>query len=63
MAFNIDNFFDIKTEFPYDKEKEAFIKHMDFLKTMSVQKSTLYKNWKQWNYDEYGMTQKGALTD
>ena len=43
MAFNIDNFFDIKTEFPYDKEKEAFIKHMDFLKTMSVQKSTLYK--------------------
>ena len=36
---------------------------MNFLKTMSVQESTLYKNWKQWNYDEYGMTQKGALID
>ena len=63
MAFSIDNFFDIKTEFPYDKEKESFIEHMNFLKTMSVQESTLYKNWKQWNYDEYGMTQKGALID
>ena len=25
MAFNIDNFFDIKTEFPYDKEKDRTI--------------------------------------
>tara|TARA_Y100001973_G_C5193548_1_gene332604 strand:- start:171 stop:1373 length:1203 start_codon:yes stop_codon:yes gene_type:complete len=63
LSFSIDNFFDIKTEFPYDKEKEAFIEHMNVLKSMTVQESTLYKNWKQWNYDEYGMTQKGALID
>ena len=37
MAFDIDNFFDIDTKFPYDKEKEAFVEHMDFLKTISVQ--------------------------
>ena len=53
MAFSIDNFFDIKTEFPYDKEKESFIEHMNFLKSMSVQESTLYKNWKQWNYEPH----------
>ena len=63
MTFEIGNFFDISTEFPYDVEKEEFIKHMDFLKSMSVQESTLYKNWKQWNYNQYGMTQKGALID
>ena len=63
MSFSVDNFFDINTEFPYDEEKKKFREHMDFLKSMSVQESTLYKNWKQWNYDEYGMTQKGALID
>ena len=63
MTFEIGNFFDISTDFPYDEEKEEFIKHMDFLKSMSVQESTLYKNWKQWNYNQYGMTQKGAKID
>ena len=63
MSFSVDNFFDINTEFPYDEEKKKFREHMDFLKSMTVQESTLYKNWKQWNYDEYGMTQKGALID
>ena len=63
MTFQIGNFFDISTDFPYDVEKEEFIKHMNFLKSMSVQESTLYKNWKQWNYNQYGMTQKGAKID
>jgi len=63
LTFEIGNFFDISTEFPYDVEKEEFIKHMNFLKSMSVQESTLYKNWKQWNYNQYGMTQKGAKID
>ena len=58
MAFDIDNFFDIDTKFPYDKEKEAFVEHMDFLKTMSVQESTLYKKWKELNIDEYKLGNK-----
>ena len=60
MSFNIDNFFDIETKFAYDDEKQNFIEHMDFLKSMSVQESTLYKNWKQWNYDKLNMAQKGS---
>ena len=60
MSFNIDNFFDIETKFPYDDEKQNFIEHMDMLKSMTVQESTLYKNWKQWNYDKLNMSQKGA---
>ena len=63
MSFNIDNFFDIETKFPYDDEKQNFIEHMDMLKSMTVQESTLYKNWKQWNYDKLNMSQKGATID
>ena len=49
---NIDKFFDIKTEFNFDKEKENFIKNLDMLKSMSVQEQTLYKKWQEFNKDE-----------
>ena len=54
---NIDKFFDIKTEFNFDKEKENFIKNLDMLKSMSVQEQTLYKKWQEFNKDE-GVRQK-----
>ena len=41
----LDNFFDIKTDFDFDKEKQNFIDNLDMLKSMSVQESTLYKKY------------------
>ena len=48
----LDNFFDINTEFNFDKEKELFIENLDMLKSMSVQEQTLYKKWLEFNNDE-----------
>ena len=48
----IDNFFDINTEFNFDKEKENFINNLDMLKSMSVQEQTLYKKWLEFNNNE-----------
>ena len=48
----IDNFFNIETEFNFDKEKELFIKNLDMLKSMSVQEQTLYKKWLEFNNDQ-----------
>jgi hypothetical protein len=48
----IDNFFDINTEFNFDKEKENFIDNLDMLKSMSVQEQTLYKKWLEFNKNE-----------
>ena len=48
----IDNFFDIDTEFNFDKEKELFINNLNMLKSMSVQEQTLYKKWLEFNKDE-----------
>ena len=48
----LDNFFDIETEFNFDKEKELFIKNLDMLKSMSVQEQTLYKKWLEFNNNE-----------
>ena len=45
----IDNFFDIDTEFNFDKEKELFINNLNMLKSMSVQEQTLYKKWLEFN--------------
>jgi len=39
----IDNFFNIETEFKFDKERELFIENSDMIKTMSVQEQTLNK--------------------
>jgi hypothetical protein len=48
----ISNFFDIDTEFNFEKEKENFINNLDMLKSMSVQEQTLYKKWQEFNKDE-----------
>jgi len=48
----LDNFFDIDTEFNFDKEKENFIDNLDMLKSMSVQEQTLYKKWLEFNKNE-----------
>ena len=48
----LDNFFNIDTEFNFNKEKELFIKNLDMLKSMSVQEQTLYKKWLEFNNNE-----------
>ena len=48
----LDNFFDIETEFNFDREKELFIENLDMLKAMSVQEQTLYKKWLEFNNNE-----------
>ena len=48
----LDNFFDIDTEFNFNKEKENFINNLDMLKSMSVQEQTLYKKWLEFNKNE-----------
>ena len=48
----ISNFFDIDTEFNFEKEKKNFINNLDMLKSMSVQEQTLYKKWQEFNKDE-----------
>ena len=48
MSF--ENFFG-EAEFNYQAEKQKFIDNMDFLKEMSVQESTLWKKWEEFNKD------------
>ena len=48
MSF--ENFFG-EAEFDYLAEKKKFIDNMDFLKEMSVQESTLWKKWEEFNKD------------
>ena len=48
MSF--ENFFG-EAEFNYEAEKQKFIDNMDFLKEMSVQESTLWKKWEEFNKD------------
>ena len=48
MSF--ENFFG-EAEFNYEEEKKKFIDNMDFLKEMSVQESTLWKKWEEFNKD------------
>ena len=48
MSF--ENFFG-EAEFNYELEKQKFIDNMDFLKDMSVEESTLWKKWEEFNKD------------
>jgi hypothetical protein len=48
MSF--ENFFG-EAEFNYEAEKQKFIDNMDFLKEMSVEESTLWKKWEEFNKD------------
>ena len=54
-----EDFFD-DVKFDYDTEKKKFIDNLNFLKDMSVQESTLYKKWEEFNSNVYGMTQKAS---
>lgn len=45
MAF--EDFFE--TTFDYDEERQKFLDHLDFLKSMTVEEQTLYKKWNEVN--------------
>ena len=59
----INNFFDIKDDFNFETEKQNFVQNLDMLKSMSVQESTLYKKWQEFNKDEYKMRTKAHKFD
>ena len=59
----LNNFFDIKDDFIFDTEKQNFVQNLDMLKSMSVQESTLYKKWQEFNKDEYKMRTKAHKFD
>mgnify|MGYP001197922281 FL=1 len=59
----LNNFFDIKDDFNFETEKQNFVSNLDMLKLMSVQESTLYKKWQEFNKDEYKMRTKAHKFD
>ena len=59
----LNNFFDIKDDFNFKTEKQNFVQNLDMLKSMSVQESTLYKKWQEFNKDEYKMRTKAHKFD
>ena len=59
----LNNFFDIKDDFNFETEKQNFVQNLDMLKSMSVQESTLYKKWQEFNKDEYKMRTKAHKFD
>jgi hypothetical protein len=59
----LNNFFDIKDDFNFETEKQNFVDNLDMLKSMSVQESTLYKKWQEFNKDEYKMRTKAHKFD
>ena len=59
----LNNFFDIKDDFNFETEKQNFVQNLDMLKLMSVQESTLYKKWQEFNKDEYKMRTKAHKFD
>jgi len=59
MSF--ENFFGAP-EFDYDGEKQKFIDNMDYLKEQSVQESTLWKKWEEFNKDpQYYMDRADSI--
>ena len=59
----LNDFFHIKDNFNFDTEKQNFVDNLNMLKTMSVQESTLYKKWQEFNKDEYKMRTKAYKFD
>ena len=59
----LNNFFDIKDDFNYESEKQNLIDNLNMLGNMSVQESTLYKKWQEFNKDEYKMRTKAYKFD
>ena len=47
----INNFFEVTDDFNFDTEKQNFVDNLNMLKVMSVQESTLYKKWQEFNKD------------
>ena len=48
----INKFFETTDDFNFETEKQNFVENLDMLKTLSVQESTLYKKWQEFNKDE-----------
>ena len=59
----VNNFFEITDEFNFETEKQNFVQNLDMLKSLSVQESTLYKKWQEFNKDEYKMRTKAHMFD
>ena len=59
----LNNFFEITDEFNFETEKQNFVQNLDMLKSMSVQESTLYKKWQEFNKDVYKMRTKAHKFD
>ena len=59
----LNNFFDIKDDFNFETEKQNFVQNLNMLKSMTVQESTLYKKWQEFNKDEYKMRTKAHKFD
>ena len=59
----INNFFEITDEFNFKTEKQNFVDNLNMLKGMSVQESTLYKKWQEFNKNEYKMRTKAYKFD
>ena len=59
----INDFFHITDNFDFETEKQNFVDNLNMLKLMSVQESTLYKKWQEFNKDEYKMRTKAYKFD
>ena len=59
----LNTFFEVTDDFNFETEKQNFVQNLDMLKSLSVQESTLYKKWQEFNKDEYKMRTKAHKFD
>ena len=59
----LNKFFETTDDFNFETEKQNFVDNLNMLKLMSVQESTLYKKWQEFNKDEYKMRTKAHKFD
>ena len=59
----LNNFFEVTDDFNFETEKKNFVSNIDMLKSLSVQESTLYKKWQEFNKDVYKMRTKAHKFD
>ena len=45
----LNKFFETTDDFNFETEKQNFVSNLDMLKSLSVQESTLYKKWQEFN--------------
>ena len=48
----LNKFFETTDDFNFETEKQNFVENLDMLKTLSVQESTLYKKWQEFNKEQ-----------